>query len=122
MEITTATEELNRMETRLEQHQMQSSTIRADLDFQDKKLTNLKIECKTHMGKLRDEEGLGDELAQKLALLEDEVKQMEQQEDQLKGHSNHLAELQAASKERQVCLKGERTAMEEVVETLTRQN
>lgn len=74
------------------------------------------------MGRLKNEEQLKEELLQKKTELEEQVRQLSEQETHLKGHSNHLEQLQLQSKERQEHLYEEKKAVEALVATLTEQN
>ena len=95
---------------------------RGDLSSLDSKLDQLKAESKGCMGRLRDEEQLKEELLQKKTMLEEQVRKLSEQETHLKGHSNHLEQLQLQSKERQYHLNEEKKAVEALIATLTEQN
>ena len=89
-EIATATEELRRAQTESEREATACQMARTDLGGLDHKLDELKVESKTCMGRLRDEEELREDLLRKKALLEEQVRKLSQQETQLNGHSHHL--------------------------------
>lgn len=64
--------------------------VKSDLGGLDHKLDDLKIESKTAIGRLRDEEELREDLLRRKVVLEEQVRRLTEQETQLNGHSRHL--------------------------------